>query len=94
VYWLALDYYRDLPWGFSVNLEPAYSQSAYDGPLLPFGAIRSDHAWAMRVDLLNRRFEYGGFAPRLSFIHASQASSIALYAYDRNQIQLGLTRQF
>lgn len=48
----------------------------------------------MRVDLLNRRIEYAGFAPRLSLIYLNQASSISLYRYNRNQIQLGLTRQF
>jgi tetratricopeptide (TPR) repeat protein len=94
VHWLSLDYYRDLPWGFSVNLEPALSWTGYDARLAAFGATRFDHAWALRVDLLNRRIEYGGFAPRLSFIHVTQSSNISLYNYDRNQIQVGMTRQF
>jgi tetratricopeptide (TPR) repeat protein len=93
-YWLALDYYRDLPFGFSANLEPAFSWTRYDAPLAAFGVTRSDRAWALRFDVLNRRIEYAGFAPRLSYIYASQHSSIALYRYSRSQIQLGLTRQF
>jgi hypothetical protein len=36
-YWLALDYYRDLPFGFSANLEPAFSWTRYDAPLAAFG---------------------------------------------------------
>jgi hypothetical protein len=46
------------------------------------------------LDILNRRIEYGGFAPRLSFIYAKQTSTIALYRYSRFQVQVGLTRQF
>jgi tetratricopeptide (TPR) repeat protein len=93
-YWFALDYYRDLPWGFSGNFQPAYSWTRYDAPLAAFGVIRADRTLALRFDVLNRRIEYGGFAPRLSYIYVSQQSSIALYRFSRNQVQLGLTRQF
>ena len=93
-YWMTLDYYRDLPFGFSTNLEPAFSWTRYDAPLAAFGVTRSDRTWAVRLDVLNRRIEYAGFAPRLSYIYVSQQSSIALYRYSRSQIQLGLTRQF
>jgi tetratricopeptide (TPR) repeat protein len=93
-YWLALDYYRDLPWGFSGNFQPAYSWTHYDAALAAFGVIRADRTLALRFDVLNRRIEYGGFAPRLSYIYVSQQSSIALYRFSRNQVQLGITRQF
>ncbi len=93
-YWLALDYYRDLPWGFSGNFQPAYSWTHYNAALAAFGVIRADRTLALRLDVLNRRIEYGGFAPRLSYIYGSQQSSIALYRFSRNQVQLGLTRQF
>jgi tetratricopeptide (TPR) repeat protein len=93
-YWIALDYYQDLPWGFSANIEPAFSWTRYNAPLLAFGVARDDHIWAARLDLLNRRIEYRGFAPRLSFIYANQISTISLYRYSRTQVQIGLTRQF
>lgn len=93
-YWLAMNYYRDLPWGFSGSFQPAYSWTRYDAPLAAFGAVRADRTLALRFDVLNRRIEYGGFAPRLSYIYVSQQSSIALYRFSRNQVQLGLTRQF
>jgi hypothetical protein len=93
-HWVSLDYYRDLPFGFSANFEPAYSWTRYNAPLAAFGVTRSDRSWALRLDVLNRRIEYEGFAPRLSFIHVEQSSNISLYQYSRNQIQLGLTRQF
>lgn len=92
--WIALDFYQDLPWGFSANIEPAFSWTRYDAPIPAFGVTRDDHLWAARLDLLNRRIEYRGFAPRLSFIYTSQSSTISLYRYSRLQVQLGLTRQF
>lgn len=93
-YWAALDYYQDLPFGFSANLEPAWYTASYHAPLAAFGATRVDRTWAFRLDLLNRRIEYAGFAPRISYIHAQSDSSIALYRYTRDQVQFGVTRQF
>jgi hypothetical protein len=92
--WFAFDYYQDLPLGFTAGIEPAFSWTQYNGPLAAFGATRRDVLWAARLDVLNRRFEYGGFAPRLSFIYTNASSTIALYRYSRFQVQLGLTRQF
>jgi tetratricopeptide (TPR) repeat protein len=93
-YWVALDYYQDLPFGFSTNIEPAFSTIGYSTPIAAFGTMRSDQSWAVRLDLLNRRIEFRGFAPRVSYIHAHQDSSIALYRYTRDQVQFGVTRQF
>ena len=92
--WFALDYYQDLAWGFSANIEPALAWTRYDAPLAAVGITREDHLWAIRLDLLNRRIEYGGFAPRLSLVYTDQASTVSLYRYSRAQIQIGLTRQF
>ena len=93
-FWIALDYYRDLPFGFSANLEPAFSWSGYNAPLPAFGTTRMDKSWAFRIDLLNRRLEYRGFAPRLSLIYATEQSSISLYRFNRMEAQVGITRQF
>jgi len=93
-HWIAVNYYRDLPLGFSAALEPAFLWTNFNAPLAAFGVTRSDSTWAIRLDLLNRRLEYRGFAPRLSFIYVNQVSNIELYRYSRGQILLGLTRQF
>ena len=93
-YWLALDYYQDFPLGFSTNLEPAISTIGYNSALAAFGAARTDYSWAVRLDVLNRRLEYRGFAPRISYIHSQDDSNIALYRYSRDQVQFGVTGQF
>jgi hypothetical protein len=48
----------------------------------------------LRLDLLNRRIEYRGFAPRLSLIYATDQSSISLYRFSRFQMQLALHGNF
>ena len=93
-HWIAVNYYRDLPFGFSAALEPAFLWTNFNAPLAAFGMTRHDSTWAIKLDLLNRRLEYRGFAPRLSFIYVNQESNIELYGYSRSQIQLGLSRQF
>jgi hypothetical protein len=93
-HWIAVNYYRDLPWGFSAGLEPAFYWSNYNAPLAAFGVTRQDKTWAIRLDLLNRRLEFRGFTPRLSFIYVNQSSNVDLYRYSRSQVQIGLTRQF
>ncbi len=93
-FWVALDYYRDLPFGFSTNIEPAFYWSGYEAPLAAFGTPRTDKSWTFRIDLLNRRLEYRGFAPRLSLIYVSDQSTIGLYRFSRFQAQMGITRQF
>ena len=92
--WIAFDYYRDLPFGFSALIEPALAWTRYNDPLGAFGIARDDQLWAARLDVLNRRIEYRGFAPRLSFIYTKETSSIVLYRFSRFQVQVGLTRQF
>jgi hypothetical protein len=79
---------------FSINLEPAAMSTRYDAPLAAFGVTRSDKSWAMNLDVLNRRIEYGGFTPRVSLVYAERSSAISLYDYRRLRIQFGLTRQF
>lgn len=48
----------------------------------------------LSMTLLNRRFDYHGFTPRISYTFTDQRSNIALYSYTRHQFQIGLTTQF
>lgn len=89
-----LAYQRDLPGGFQASIEPSYARIAYDAALPAFGVVRTDRQWTLQATLLNRRIEYRGFTPRLLYAHTHNASRIALYAYDRDRFEVGLTRDF
>jgi tetratricopeptide (TPR) repeat protein len=87
-------FYADLPRGYSVAVEPFFANIAYDAALPAFGVARRDRQWSVRVSLLNRAVEVLGFAPRLAYVHIHDGSDISLFSYDRDQIELGVTRAF
>jgi tetratricopeptide (TPR) repeat protein len=89
-----LGYYRDLPRGFSVSLQPSWVRIAYDAPLAAFGVPRVDNQWGFQATLLNRRIDIAGFTPRLLYAYTWNTSDIPLYAYRRNRFEIGVTRDF
>jgi hypothetical protein len=91
---LQLGFYRDLPHGFSVAVQPSYAVLNYDGDYVAFGTARRDRLWAVQTSLLNRRIDWWGFTPRVAYTYTSNASSIALFAYDKQRVEVGLTRNF
>ncbi len=93
-HWFGLGYYRDLPFGFSAYVEPNFTRIRYHAPLVGFGTTRKDKIFSIRAELLNRRIEYAGFAPKLTFVYANQSSTIPLFDYGRSQFSIGFTRQF
>lgn len=92
--WAGVAYQRDLPFGFSASIQPAWFVTRYDAALPAFGKTRADDALMLNMTILNRRFEYHGFTPRFSYTFTDQRSNIALYSYTRHQFQIGLTTQF
>jgi tetratricopeptide (TPR) repeat protein len=92
--WFGGGYQQDLPFGFSAGFQPTYFITRYDDMLAAFGKTRSDDTVMLAFTLLNRRFEYHGFTPRFSYIFTEQHSNIPLYAFTRNQFQVGLTSLF
>lgn len=92
--WIGACYQQDLPMGFSAGVQPAFYSTHYDSALPAFGRTRADNATVLSATLLNRRLDYRGFTPRLSWIFTDQHSNIPLFAYTRSQIQIGLTRVF
>jgi tetratricopeptide (TPR) repeat protein len=92
--WFGGGYQQDLPWGFSAGFQPSYFITRYDAALAAFGKPRRDDAIMLAFTLLNRRFDYHGFTPRLSYVFTEQHSNIPLYSFSRNQFQIGLTSLF
>jgi tetratricopeptide (TPR) repeat protein len=92
--WFSGGYQQDLPWGFSAGFQPAYFLTRYDAALAAFGKNRSDDTMMFAVTLLNRRFDFHGFTPRISYVFTEQHSNIPLYSFTRNQLQIGLTSLF
>jgi hypothetical protein len=92
--WTSAAYQRDLPFGFSASIQPAWFVTRYDEALPAFGKRRADDTVMLNATILNRRFDYHGFTPRFSYTFTDQHSNLALYSYTRHQFQIGLTSQF
>jgi tetratricopeptide (TPR) repeat protein len=91
---IRLGYARDLPLGYSILIQPSYAGIDYDLAQAAFGVARRDRQSVIQISLLNRRIDFFGFTPRIAYTHTHNASNLALYAYDRDQAQIGLTREF
>lgn len=90
----AAGYYRDLPMGFSVYVEPAFSFSRYDEALVGFGRRRSDRTQTVLVTLLNRHLVLTRLTPRIAYTFTRQTSTIPLYEFTRSRIEIGFTSTF
>lgn len=90
----AVGYFRELPMGFSVYVEPSWSVAQYDAPLAAFGRKRRDRTPSVLLTLLNRHLVLSRFTPRLSYTWIHQSSSIPLYSFTRNRLEVGFTTEF
>lgn len=94
VYRGGVGYYRELFGGLTALAQPEYLHARYDDVTPAFGVERRDDLWRTRLRLTNRRWIFNGFSPELTLIRSSRRSNIDLYSYDRNQVQLGVSKLY
>jgi hypothetical protein len=92
--WAAAGYFRDLPGGFSVYVEPSYGYTRYDAADPFFGMRRKDRLLELQLALLNRRIVLSRFTPRISLTLGRRRSTIDLYDYTQRRIEAGVTSVF
>lgn len=91
---LGASYYRELPWGFGISLGGSVNFARYDARLAAFGVTRHDDTVTTRIALSNRTIAVFGFTPVLAYIHTDRMSSIALYEFSRDRVEISVTRNF
>lgn len=94
VYRGGVGYYQELFGGLTALIQPEYLRARYDDVTPAFGVERRDNLWRTRLRLTNRRWVFKGFTPELTLIRSSWRSNIDLYSYDRNQVQLGVSKLY
>ena len=92
--WIAAGYYRDLPGGFSVYLEPSYSASRYDAADPFFTKRREDRLLELQLAVLHRRIVFTRFTPRVALTFTRRDSNIDLYDFGQRRLEVGLTSSF
>lgn len=91
---ISLSYVREFAGGLTVSAAPGFTRIAYDAPLAAFGVTRIDHQFNFQLSLLHRRIDWGGFTPRVTYTFIHNESSIPLYRFTRNRVEVGITRSF
>jgi outer membrane protein len=92
--WLSAGYYRDLPGGFSIYVEPSYAFSRYDASDPFFGKRRVDRVAQLQFAVLNRRIVLSRFTPRIALTLARRYSTIDLYQFTQRRLEVGFTSSF
>jgi outer membrane protein len=92
--YVAGGYFRDLPAGFSTYIETSLALASYDEINPAFGVRRADFATTTMVNLLNRHIVLSRFTPRITYSFTHQHSTLPLYSFERNRVEMGLTTTF
>ncbi len=89
-------YYREnLPFRFAIYGGVQATFIRYDAALPAFGgSARQDTAIDYRIGVSNLHIDILGFTPVVSYIHTDRYSNIKIYAYHRDRVEIGVTRNF
>ena len=93
-YKFGLAYQQEFAYGITANVAPEVQWTNYQETDPLFGVRRVDRQIFVKLSLYKRDFTIFGFAPVLSYSYTTNQSNESLSKFDRNQFQLGFTRQF
>jgi outer membrane protein len=93
-YRLGLGYHQELTHGITVELQGEMLLSYYDAPSALFGTTRRDQTLQLQASIYRRDWIVFGFDPVFGVIFTRNASNQALYAFRREQFDLGFTKEF
>lgn len=93
-YKVGLAYQQEFAYGITANVAPEVQWTNYQETDPLFGVRRADRQIFVKLSLYKRDFTIFGFAPVLSYSYTTNQSNESLSKFDRNQFQLGFTRQF
>jgi hypothetical protein len=98
----AVGFGAELPWGFSIHLEPSVTYTSYDHEqlrLVDYGTgidyIRpKDTTWRYSVYLLNRKISYYGFTPTFGYSYTDRKSNTWQSEFKKSSFEFGITQRF
>ncbi len=93
-YKFGLAYQQEFAYGITANVAPEVQWTNYQATDPLFGVRRVDRQIFVKLSLYKRDFTIFGFAPVVSYSYTTNQSNESLSKFDRNQFQLGFTRQF
>jgi outer membrane protein len=91
---VGLAYQREFVWGITANVAPEVRWWYYQGVDALAGVPRRDRQYYVNLSVYKRDFTIFGFSPVFSYSYTTNQSNDPLFKYNRNQFQIGFTRQF
>jgi hypothetical protein len=72
----------------------SYNRLNSDGPFYAFGLTRRENVFSVNAGLALRQITIAGLSPIIRLSHDENRSSLTLYDFRRNRVEVGLTRDF
>ena len=94
IYGLALSLSHTFEGGLSVSPRISVQRRSHVGENPLFQRIRSDRLVSLSVNLLHRRVQFRGFAPRIGYSHEVNRSNIPINEYSNHGVIFGFSRTF
>ena len=99
-YNIALGFGAEIPWGFSIYIEPCFSWVNYDGPRWTvknntFARVTErDFMQRYAVSISNNKFDFWGFVPTVTVSYTKRDSNIHVREYDRWTAEFTMRQRF
>jgi outer membrane protein len=93
-YRLGMGFHHEFPRGISMEFQGEVYLSYYDAQNALFGTTRRDQTLRLQASIYRRDWIIFGFNPVLTYIFTRNDSNQDLFAYRRNQVQVGFTKDF
>jgi hypothetical protein len=86
--------YRTLPLRLGLYIEPAAAVSRYQSANPLFAVVREDQTLSLGARLVKEDYSYRGFSPYLGASVSRTRSTIPVYSFTRQRVEVGVTRTF
>jgi hypothetical protein len=96
-YWLgriAPAYYRALPHGLALYVEPSLLLRRNDEMAFGFSKVREDVEASVGGRIFRTDLSAWGFSPYVGAQYSDNRSSVALYSFNRTRYEIGVSRSF
>ena len=104
IYSGSIGFGAELPYGFSVYLEPYFYWTYYDNPRafrvvennVVFQKLITEHNFVQRyaVSVSNNKFDVWGFVPTITFSYTKRDSNVKYREYDKTTIEFTMQQKF
>ncbi len=91
---MTFSYVREFGGGLTLSVAPTVTAIDYDAALAAFPAPRRDRQYALQLTALDRRIDFHGLTPRVSYVFTSNDSNLSLYKFNRQVLEMGITSAF